>query len=330
MKKNLEKILITASIVIAVVLIMVLLITAFGGIDVKEFDSQLVRGLLITFAVMYLLLAIASLIMVFLSSDAVKEIMVRSEQKGSVRVSIGVVRKMVKETCAKIEGVKCQKVNIITDDYGVRLKIGVKMTDKDVTETETYIRAMLEDMFHGALGFKFHTIEIKVISLKAKYQIDDAVVDEKVQKRLAAIEREERAREEAELKEEAENALAVSDTSENEAEAVSQEEAFESENEAANGEETVEPEANSDAVAEEAAGEDDETSAAEEADGIAEENAENDGATADDGLDTRAEAETDVVAEEDGEEDVAEADEADGNDAADEDKDIIKSDLEEK
>lgn len=201
MKKNLEKILVTASIVIAIVLIMVLLVTAFGGIPADEFDSQLVRGLLITFAAIYLALALASLIMVFISSDAVKEITVRSEQKGSVRVSIGVVRKMVKETCADIEGVKCQKVNIITDDYGVRLKIGVKMTDRDVTQTETLIRLRLEDMFKGALGFRFHTIEIKVIALKAKYQIDAAEIDEKVEQRLAEIAAAEKLKEEAEERE---------------------------------------------------------------------------------------------------------------------------------
>ena len=44
MKKNLEKIFASCSVVVALILVMVLLVTAFGGISTDEFESQLVRG----------------------------------------------------------------------------------------------------------------------------------------------------------------------------------------------------------------------------------------------------------------------------------------------
>lgn len=187
MKKNLEKVFASASIVVAIVLIMILLVTAFGGIEFKEFESNLVRGLLITLGILYLLLAGISLTLVFLSNDAVKEIILRTEQKGSVRASIGVVRKMVKTTCADVEGLKCTKVGLVTDEYGVRLKVNVKVIDKDVVEIETYVRTLLEDVFLGALGFRFHTIEIKVTSLQPRYKVDKEKIDKAVAERLAEI-----------------------------------------------------------------------------------------------------------------------------------------------
>lgn len=187
MKKNLEKIFASASIVVAIVLIMVLIITAFGGISTDEFDSQLVRGLLITLAILYFILAGVALALMFIVGDAVKEIVIHTEQKGSMRVSVGVVNKMVKQTCKEVDGVKCKKVALISDEYGVRLKLSVKIVDKEVVETETYLRTLLEDVFMGEFGFRFHTIEIKITSLQPKYKADQAVIDERVKEKLAQI-----------------------------------------------------------------------------------------------------------------------------------------------
>lgn len=187
MKKNLEKIFASCSIVVAIILIMVLVVTAFGGIDANEFNSKLVRGLIITLAILYLVLSIISLVLIFVNSDVVKEITLRQEKGGSVRVSSNVITKFVKNTCKQVEGVKCQKVALVSDEYGVRLKTNVKVVDKDVLETETYLRTLLEDVFLGEFGFKFSSIEIKVMALTPNYKADQAEVQAKVEKKLAEM-----------------------------------------------------------------------------------------------------------------------------------------------
>ena len=187
MKKNLEKIFASCSIVVAFILIIVLVVTAFGGIDANEFNSKLVRGLIITLAILYLVLAIISLVLIFVNSDVVKEITLRQEKGGSVRVSSNVITKFVKTTCKQVEGVKCQKVALVSDEYGVRLKTNVKVVDKDVLETETYLRTLLEDVFLGEFGFKFSSIEIKVMALTPNYKADQAAVQAKVEKKLAEM-----------------------------------------------------------------------------------------------------------------------------------------------
>lgn len=187
MKKNLEKIFASCSIVVAFILIMVLVVTAFGGIDANEFNSKLVRGLIITLAILYLVLSIISLVLIFVNSDVVKEITLRQEKGGSVRVSSNVITKFVKTTCKQVEGVKCQKVALVSDEYGVRLKTNVKVVDKDVLETETYLRTLIEDVFLGEFGFKFSSIEIKVMALTPNYKADQAEVQAKVEKKLAEM-----------------------------------------------------------------------------------------------------------------------------------------------
>lgn len=187
MKKNLEKIFASCSIVVAIILIMVLVVTAFGGIEAEEFNSKLVQGLLITLAILYIVLSVVTLVLIFINSDVVKEITIRQDKGGTSRVSVGVITKLVKNTCKEIEGVKCQKVALVNNEYGVRLKVNVKVVDKDVVEAETYIRTLLEDVFDGEFGFRFSSIEIKVTALTPKYKADHEAVQAKVDERLAQI-----------------------------------------------------------------------------------------------------------------------------------------------
>lgn len=187
MKKSFEKIFVLASVVVAIILIMVLVVTAFGGIKQEDFDNNLVRGLLFTLAILYLVLSVVAVVLVFINSDVIKEVTLRSEQGGSVKVSVHVIAKYVKNACAEVEGVKCKKVTLVSDEYGVRLKADVKVVDKDVIEVETYLRTLLEDMFLNEFNFKFNSIEFKVTALVPKYKADKDEIDAAVLKKLEEI-----------------------------------------------------------------------------------------------------------------------------------------------
>ena len=164
MKKNIEKILASASIVIAFVLTVILLVTVFGGIEQQDFDNNLVKGLFITLAVLYFVTAGGLLVMLFVASDAVKEITLRSEQGGSCKATLGVIRKLVKESFRDVQGVKTGKVALVVNENGVKLRVTVKITDRDVFETETYLR----------------------VEFQAKFKPDKAKIDEEVAEKVAA------------------------------------------------------------------------------------------------------------------------------------------------
>ena len=187
MKKNLEKIFTCASVVVAIILIMVLIVTAFGGIKQEDFDNDLVKGLLFTLAILYIVLSVVSVVLIFVNSDVVKDVTLRNEKGGSIKVSANVITKYVKSACLEVEGVKCKKVVLVSDEYGVRLKANVKVVDKDVIEVETYLRTLLEDMFLKEFNFKFNSIEFKVTALVPKYKADKAEIEEAVAKKLEEL-----------------------------------------------------------------------------------------------------------------------------------------------
>ena len=186
MRKNIERILGAASIVIAFVLTVILLVTVFGGIEQSEFDNNLVKGLFITLAVLYFVLAGGLLAMLFGTSDAVKEITLRSEQGGSCKATLGIIRKLVKESFRDIPGVKTGKVTLVVNEFGVKLRVSVKITDRDVFETETYLRTLLDETFAGALGFRFHAIEFRVVEFRAKFKPDAEKIDAEVREKVEA------------------------------------------------------------------------------------------------------------------------------------------------
>lgn len=203
MRRNIEKILAAASAVIAIVLVVILLVTTFGGIKLEEFENALVRGLFVTLAAAYILLTVLLLTLMFTSSDAVKEIVLRNEHGNVAKTTLGVIHKLVKTACKKMDGVKSGKVSLISNEYGAKLKVSVKVKGHDAAETEILIRTTLEELFAGALGFRFHTIEIKVVSLQARFVPDqnkvDQIVAERVAERKAELEAEEALAEEAEV-----------------------------------------------------------------------------------------------------------------------------------
>ena len=186
MRKNIERILGAASIVIAFVLTVILLVTVFGGIEQSEFNNNLVKGLFITLAVLYFVLAGGLLAMLFGASDAAKEITLRSEQGGSCKATLGIIRKLVKESFRDIPGVKTGKVSLVVNEFGVKLRVSVKITDRDVFETETYLRTLLEETFAGALGFRFHAIEFRVVEFRAKFKPDAEKIDAEVREKVEA------------------------------------------------------------------------------------------------------------------------------------------------
>ena len=176
LKRNLEKIFTTAATILAMILIIILLVIAYGGIDAKDLENNLVRGLFITLAIIFGLLATTSLVFIFINDDAIKEITLRTETAQKTRVTVAAVKKMVVKACSEIEGVKCRGIKLSTSDYGVKLKVKVSVKEKDVEQVESYVRNLITDVFDKALGFAFSAIEIEIMKFEPAYKPDVATI----------------------------------------------------------------------------------------------------------------------------------------------------------
>ena len=178
-KKLFDKVLSVASTLIALIFVVVLLVTIFGGIDVKDFQNTLVKGLFLAFAAIYLATSIGAMIYVFMDSDALKDVILNSENGSNTRSSSAVIKKIVKKSLAEVECVKCQRIGLVSTEYGVRLKVAIKITGREIQQTSIYLKCLLEDMFLKTLGYKFYSIDFKISSLKTDYVPKKEAIEDK-------------------------------------------------------------------------------------------------------------------------------------------------------
>ena len=195
LKRNLEKIFTTAATILALILIIILLVIAYGGIDAKDLDNSLVKGLFITLAIIFGLLATTALVLLFINDDAIKEITLRTNSAQKTRVTVFAVKKLVVKACSEIEGVKCKGIKLTTSDYGVKLKVKIAVKEKDVEQVEAYVRNMIKDIFANALGFAFSAIEIEIMKFEPAYKPNVAAIIAKADEELATKKEEETAEE---------------------------------------------------------------------------------------------------------------------------------------
>lgn len=169
-KRVFEKILTIVSIILTLVFAGVLLTTIFGGIDVAEFDNSLVRGLFVILTALYVVAAVLIIVNLFSDNDIVKEIAVNRDRTGSTKATAGIIKKLAKKYIKTVEGVKCGKITLVMTEYGVNLRINIKLDDKEIKDTTTYIKKLLDDVFDTTLDYRFHSIDFKVQQLKSQYQ----------------------------------------------------------------------------------------------------------------------------------------------------------------
>lgn len=184
MKKTLTRILGASVSIVASLLIIILVITAFGGIKVEDIQKGLGKGLIIALSVIFLALMIVFFALLFSSDDVIKEIIIKSEHKGSVYATMSVIRKTVKKATAEMEGIKTGKVNVISTEFGVRLIVNVKVVDQDAEIAAARVRLALEDEFKGSLGYTFNSIEVRIKSLQSQYAVDNEEIAKKADKEV--------------------------------------------------------------------------------------------------------------------------------------------------
>ena len=184
MKKTLTRILGASVSIVASLLIIILVITAFGGIKVEDIQKGLGKGLIIALSVIFLALMIVFFALLFSSDDVIKEIIIKSEHKGSVYATMSVIRKTVKKATAEMEGIKTGKVNVISTEFGVRLIVNVKVVDQDAEIAAARVRLALEDEFKGSLGYTFNSIEVRIKSLQSQYAVNNEEIAKKADKEI--------------------------------------------------------------------------------------------------------------------------------------------------
>lgn len=182
MKKIFDKVITVTLGVISLFFVILMLITAFGGLETADFDNEIVKALLITLGIIFAVLTGLNVWVAFQDNEKLSSILLFKDKESATKATVGVVKKTARRVTKKIEEAKIGKIQIFADENGnARLKVDVKLTTDATMDTVTKLRAILIDTFKNIFGIEFAAIDFRVVKSKNAYEPADADVQARME-----------------------------------------------------------------------------------------------------------------------------------------------------
>ncbi len=189
MKKIFEKVVTITLGVISLFFVIMMLVTAFGGLELSDFDNSIVRALLICLAVIFAVLTGLAVFAAFQDNEKLSSVVLFKNKESATKATVAVVKRTAKRVVKEIPEAKLTKVQIVADDNGnVRLKVDVKLATDATMEVVTKVRALLIDTFANVFGIEFASIDFRIVKSKNSYLPSAAAVDQRVEELKATVE----------------------------------------------------------------------------------------------------------------------------------------------
>ena len=182
MKKIFDKVITVTLGVISLFFVILMLITAFGGLETADFDNEIVKALLITLGIIFAVLTGLNVWVAFQDNEKLSSILLFKDKESATKATVGVVKKTARRVTKKIEEAKIGKIQIFADENGnARLKVDVKLATDATMDTVTKLRAILIDTFKNIFGIEFAAIDFRVVKSKNAYEPADADVQARME-----------------------------------------------------------------------------------------------------------------------------------------------------
>lgn len=182
MKKIFDKVITVTLGVISLFFVILMLITAFGGLETADFDNEIVKALLITLGIIFAVLTGLNVWVAFQDNEKLSSILLFKDKESATKATVGVVKKTARRVTKKIEEAKIGKIQIFADENGnARLKVDVKLATDATMDTVTKLRAILIDTFMNIFGIEFAAIDFRVVKSKNAYEPADADVQARME-----------------------------------------------------------------------------------------------------------------------------------------------------
>ena len=189
MKKIFEKVVTITLGVISLFFVIMMLVTAFGGLELSDFDNSIVRALLICLAVIFAVLTGLAVFAAFQDNEKLSSVVLFKNKESATKATVAVVKRTAKRVIKDIPEAKLTKVQIVADDNGnVRLKVDLKLSTDATMDVVTKVRATLIDTFANIFGIEFASIDFRIVKSKNSYVPSAAAVDKRVEELKATVE----------------------------------------------------------------------------------------------------------------------------------------------
>ena len=194
MKKVLDKIISITLAVVSLFFVVLMLVTAFGGLEQADLDNNVVKALLITLGVIFALLTALEIAVSFRDDEKLNAVLLYKDRDSSTKATVSVVKKTAKRVAKTIKTeAKVGKVQIVSDDAGnTRLKVDVKILTDRTEETTVRLRAILVESFKKIFGIEFASIDFRVVKSKSAYLPAEEEIKARISELKSGVESDDR------------------------------------------------------------------------------------------------------------------------------------------
>lgn len=189
MKKIFDKIISVTLGVVSLFFVLLMLVTAFGGLQQVDLDNNVVKALLITLAVIFALLTAFQVAISFRDDEKLNAVLLYKDKESSAKATVAVVKKTAKGVAKVMKAeARIGKVQIVSDDAGnTRLKVDVKILTDRTEETSIKLRAILVESFKKIFGIEFSSIDFRIVKSKSTYVPGEAEVAARISELKANV-----------------------------------------------------------------------------------------------------------------------------------------------
>ena len=189
MKKVFDKIISVTLGVVSLFFVLLMLVTAFGGLQQVDLDNNVVKALLITLAVIFALLTAFQVAISFRDDEKLNAVLLYKDKESSAKATVAVVKKTAKRVAKVMKAeARIGKVQIVSDDAGnTRLKVDVKILTDRTEETSIKLRAILVESFKNIFGIEFSSIDFRIVKSKSTYVPGEAEVAARISELKANV-----------------------------------------------------------------------------------------------------------------------------------------------
>ncbi|MDD3831690.1 MAG: hypothetical protein PHW00_03415 [Clostridia bacterium] len=174
MRKQLEKIVLIAQIVVGllIMLISLLIVTTLGD-GVGFFDNVATNVILLILIIIFVLLSIYLLMCTFSHNGKVKKLTLYQQKDTLTQTTAKVVEGLIKDCIAQCGGVRVKKIKIIETDTGVVLRLSVAVAHDNVSHSIGKLRQTIEDTFFEVFAIDLESIDFLIVKLAKKRIVKD-------------------------------------------------------------------------------------------------------------------------------------------------------------
>ena len=171
MRKNLERILVIASYVVALMMIIILVVVASNQDAFNDLNTGLMRAIIYVLSIVFLLIVTSVILLIFSNNQAVNEVLIYQSECSKTKVTRKVIRKLILQAVENESTIKVKRVRVGVVDGTLRFIVTIEMNETNAPVLIVYLKSLISDMIEHTLELSNYLTDFRIKQIVTDYKV---------------------------------------------------------------------------------------------------------------------------------------------------------------